>query len=75
MLKLHEYNHQSVLIDFTGLQRTLRKTRLRGTNASIGDALVDGTALKWEDFKPFDDLTVEKIKKLSATEVKERRFV
>lgn len=42
------------------------------TNASIGDALVDGTALKWEYFKPFDGLTDEEIKKLSATEVKDR---
>ena len=36
------------------------------TNASIDDALVDGTALKWEYFKPFDGLTDEEIKKLSA---------
>ena len=41
MLKLHEYNHQSVLIEFTGLQGTTQKEAER-TNASIGDALVDG---------------------------------
>ena len=45
------------------------------TNASIGDALVDGTALKWEYFKPFDGLTDEEIKKLSASEVKEREAI
>ena len=32
------------------------------TNTSLGDALVDGTALKWEYFKPFDGLTDEEIK-------------
>ena len=41
MLKLHDYNHQSVLIEFTGLQGTAQKEAER-TNASIGDALVDG---------------------------------
>ena len=41
MLKLHEYNHQSVLIEFTELQGTTQKEADR-TNASIGDALVDG---------------------------------
>ena len=41
------------------------------TNTSIGYALVDGTALKWDYFKPFDGLTDEEIKKLSATQVKE----
>ena len=40
------------------------------TNSSIGDALVGGTALKWQYFKPFDGLTNEEIKKLSASEVK-----
>ena len=40
MLKLHKYNHQSVLIEFTGLQGTVQKETER-TNASIGDALVD----------------------------------
>lgn len=45
------------------------------TNASIGDALVDGTALKWEYFKPFDGLTDTEIKKLSASEVKEREAI
>ena len=42
------------------------------TNASIGEALVDGTALKWEYFKPFDGLTSEEIDELSAKEVKEK---
>ena len=45
------------------------------TNASIGDALVDGTALKWDYFKPFDGLTDEEIKKLSATEVNGREAI
>ena len=43
------------------------------TNVPIGDALVDGTA--WEYSKPFDGLTDKEIKKLSASEVKERQFV
>ena len=45
------------------------------TNTSIGDALVDGTALKWDYFKPFDGLSDEEIKKLSATQVKEREAI
>ena len=32
------------------------------TNASIGDALVHGTAFKWDYFKSFDSLTDEEIK-------------
>ena len=42
------------------------------TNAAIGDALVDGSALRWEYFKPFDGLTVEEIDALSASEVKQK---
>ena len=38
---------------------------LTGSTA-IGDALVDGTALKWEYFKPFDGFTSEQIDKLTA---------
>lgn len=40
------------------------QSKAERTNASIGDKLVDGIALKWEYFKPFDDLTDEEIKKL-----------
>ena len=42
------------------------------TNASIGEALVDGTASKWENFKPFDGLTSEEIDELSPNELKEK---
>ena len=42
------------------------------TNAAIGDALVDGSALRWEYFKPFDGLTVEEIDALSVSEVKQK---
>ena len=45
------------------------------TNSSIGDALVVGTALKWQYFNPFDGLTNEEITKLSASEVKEREAI
>ena len=38
------------------------------TNATIGDALVDGSALRWEYFKPLDGLTIEEIDALSASE-------
>ena len=38
------------------------------TNAAIGDALVDGSALRWEYSKPFDGLTIEEIDALSASE-------
>ena len=37
--------------------------------------MIDGTALKWEYFKPFDGLTDTEIKKLSASEVKEREAI
>lgn len=39
------------------------------TNAAIGDALVDGSALRWRYFKPFDDMTAVEIGALSANEV------
>ena len=42
------------------------------TNASIGEALVDRTALKWEYLKPFDGLTSEEIDELSSNELKEK---
>ena len=45
------------------------------TNASIGEALVDGTSLKWEYYKPFDGLTEEVIQRLSAKEVLEKESV
>ncbi len=42
------------------------------TNASIGEVLVDGTALKWEYFTLFDGLTNEEIGELSSNELKEK---
>ena len=42
------------------------------TNVSIGEALVDGTALKWMYFTSFDGLTSEEIGKLSSNELKEK---
>ena len=42
------------------------------TNAVIGDALIDGSALRWEYFKSFDGLTIEEIDALSASEVKRK---
>ena len=44
-------------------------------NASIGDALVDGSALKWEYYKPFGGLSDEEIKNLSATKVKDKEAI
>ena len=41
-------------------------------NAGIGNALVDGSALRWEYFKPFDGLTLEEIDAISASEVKQQ---
>lgn len=40
------------------------------TNAAIGDTLVDGLALRWQYFKPFDGMTAVEIGALSANEVK-----
>lgn len=42
------------------------------TNASFGEALVDGTALKWKYCTPFDDLTGKEIGELSSNELKEK---
>ena len=42
------------------------------SNAAIGDALVDGGAMKWQYFGPFDDLSMEEIENLSITELKKR---
>ena len=42
------------------------------SNAAIGDALVDGSALKWDCYGPFGGLEQDEIKKLSATELEER---
>lgn len=41
------------------------------SNAAIGEALVDGRALKWEYFKPTDIMSEEEIKKLTVAEIKE----
>ena len=41
------------------------------SNTAIGDALVDGSALKWDYYGPFDGLEQDEIKKLSATELAE----
>ena len=42
------------------------------TNAATGDALVDGSALRWQYFKPFDGTTAVEIGALSANEVKQK---
>ena len=42
------------------------------SNAAIGDALVDGGAMKWQYFGPFDHLSMEEIENLSITELKKR---
>ncbi|CAB4020533.1 RNA-directed DNA polymerase from transposon X-element, partial [Paramuricea clavata] len=39
-------------------------------NAAIGEALVDGRALKWEYFKPADIMNEEEFKKLTVAEIK-----
>lgn len=71
--ELHGFIHLIVLTESIVLQVTLHRTKQKvGINADIGDALVDGTALKWEYLKPFDDLPNEEIDELSASEVKER---
>ena len=44
------------------------------SNAAIGDALVDGGALKWQYFGPFDGLTTE-VNNLSITDLKKKRGV
>ena len=41
-------------------------------NAATGDALVDGSALRWQYFKPFDGTTAVEIGALSANEVKQK---
>jgi len=48
---------------------------MKRTNASIGEALVDGTSLKWEYYKPFDGLTEEEIQRLTAKEVLDKESV
>ena len=40
------------------------------SNAAIGEALVDGRALKWEYFKPTDIMNEEEFKKLTVAEIK-----
>ncbi|CAB3986840.1 RNA-directed DNA polymerase from transposon X-element [Paramuricea clavata] len=40
------------------------------SNAAIGEALVDGRALKWEYFKPADIMNEEEFKKLTVAEIK-----
>ena len=42
------------------------------TNSAIGDALVDVSALRWQYFKPFVDMTAVGIAALSANEVNQK---
>ena len=42
------------------------------SNAAIGDALVDGSALKWNYYGPLDGLTEEEVKNLSVTDLQKR---
>lgn len=42
------------------------------SNAAIGDALVDGSALKWNYYGPLDGLTEAEVKNLSVTDLQER---
>ena len=42
------------------------------SNAAIGDALVDGSALKWNYYGPLDGLTEDEVKNLSVTELQQR---
>ena len=42
------------------------------SNAAIGDALVDGGALKWQYSGPFDGLTTEEVNNLSITDLKKK---
>ena len=42
------------------------------SNACIGEALVDGGAMRWQYYEAFDGLTVEEIHALSLDDVKNR---
>jgi len=42
------------------------------TNAASGDALLDGSAVRWEYFQPLDGLTIEEIGATSASDVKQK---
>ena len=65
MLKLHEYNHQSMFNRNHQAPGDSAQNEAERTNVSIrigSDALVNGMALKWEYFKSFDDqLTNEEL--------------
>ena len=41
-------------------------------NAAIGDALVDGSTLKWNHYGPLDGLTEDEVKNLSVTDLQKR---
>ena len=58
MLKLHEYNHQSMFNRNHQAPGDSAQNKAERANASIrigSDTLVNGMALKWEYFKSFDD--------------------
>ena len=42
------------------------------SNAAIGDALVDGSALKWNYYGPLDGLKEDEVKNLSVTDLQKR---
>ena len=44
----------------------------KGSNAAIGDALVDGSTLKWNYYGPLDGLTEDEVKNLSVTDLQKR---
>lgn len=75
MLKLQEYNHLSAFNRIHRAPGDSAQNEAERTNSSFCDAIVVGTALKWQYFKPFDGLTNEEITTLSASEVKEREAI
>lgn len=69
------------MAEISRIHKTERRTRVhrsRGdsshneserTNACIGEALVDGGAIKWEYFKPLDGITEEDIEAMGIDEI------
>ena len=46
--------------------------KAESSNAAIGNALVDGSALKWNYYGPLDGLTEDEVKNLSVTGLQKR---
>ena len=70
MPKCVECSSQTIGFDFTGLEDSGQGEAER-TNSAIGDSVVDGSTIEWEQFKKFEGMSREEIDALGVKEYEE----